>query len=378
MRIAHVSATFPPHYTGTGIVCYHNALGAARQGHPITVFSAKWPLEGHRDPPELTVVRLPALLRIGNAPLLPGLLALKDFDVIHLHHPFIFGAEAVWAASRLHGVPYVVTHHNDLIGPGLRRSLFATYSALSSRIVFGGARRIVVVSRDHALSCNLAPLFERRQDRVVEIPNGVDTQLFQPQLDGQPLRQRYGLAPSATVLLFVSPLDRAHHYRRLDLLMEAVRRLHRPALHLLVVGDGDQAAHYRALAERLGLGNRVHFLGKVAQTDLPSIYAAADIVVLPSHLQESFGLVLIEAMACGKPVIASSLPGVRAVVRDGEDGLLVRAGDVDELAEKICYLVDDRQLRCEMGWRGRAKVEAEYAWHRVIPRLMQLYEAALS
>jgi len=92
---------------------------------------------------------------------------------------------------------------------------------------------------------------------------------------------------------------------------------------------------------------------------------------------EAFGVVLLEAMACGKPVIASNLPGVRTVVSDGEDGMLVRPRDVDDLAEKMQMLLDDPQQRREMGERGRAKVEARYAWPRIIPRLVQAYQEAL-
>ena len=91
MRIAHVTATFPPYQGGTGTVCYHNALGLARLGHEVTVFTAEHPGGGHVDPEEFMVCRLPSLFRIGNAPFLPVLLGLREFDVIHLHLPFPFG-----------------------------------------------------------------------------------------------------------------------------------------------------------------------------------------------------------------------------------------------------------------------------------------------
>ena len=109
-------------------------------------------------------------------------------------------------------------------------------------------------------------------------------------------------------------LDRAHHYRRVDLLLEAVSMIRDRNLHLLVVGDGDRAIQYQELARDLGIASRVHFLGSMEHRALAHVYATADILVLPSQLQESFGLVLIEAMACGKPVVASDLPGVRSVV----------------------------------------------------------------
>ena len=103
MKIVHVTATFPPYRGGTGTVCYYNALGLARLGHEVTVVTARQAGDGGRgaDPPGVTVRRLPALLRLGHATFLPGLRGLKGFDVIHLHPPFILGAEMVWAVSRV-------------------------------------------------------------------------------------------------------------------------------------------------------------------------------------------------------------------------------------------------------------------------------------
>src|SRR5262245_47209165 len=115
LRVAHVVATFPPHWGGTGNVAFHNALELARRGLDVTVLTAAVPLGAWRDPPELRVRRLPTRFRLGNAPFAPGLLAaLARFDVVHLHWPFIFGAELVWLACRLGDVPYVVTYHHDL------------------------------------------------------------------------------------------------------------------------------------------------------------------------------------------------------------------------------------------------------------------------
>ncbi len=372
MRIAHVISTFPPYYSGTGMVCYYNALELARLGHQVTVFTAAHPPGVFAYPAEFAVRRLPLAFRIGNAPLLPGLFDIKDFDIIHLHHPFIFGAEQVVAISKARGIPFVLTHHNDLIGDGLRPYLFDSYSAVSNRLVLPTASKLLVVSLDHARSSRLAPYFQQRSPDVVEIPNGVDTGLFRPGLDGRAVRQACAIRDGERVLLFVGALDRAHHFRRIDLLIEAMRSLP-PDVHLVLVGDGDRAGDYRQLASQAGVGRRVHFLGRVEHAQLPCIYAAADVVVLPSHLQESFGMILVEGMACGKPVIASNLPGARAVVDDGVDGLLVQPGDLPDLVEKTGQLLGDAAGRAAMGRRGRAKVESRYAWQAVVPRLAQVY-----
>lgn len=378
MRIAHVTATFPPYYAGTGMVCYHNALGLVRLGHSVTVFTAdggSW--ENYTDPPEIKVCRLPALFRIGNAPFVPGLVRLDDFDIIHLHHPFIFGAEMVWAVSCLRRIPYVFTHHNDLIGDGIRRYLFDVYSAVVIPRIVERARRLIVVSSDHARSCRLAPLFRRRWADVMEVPNGVDADRFRPGLDGRPVRRRYGIPDNARVILFVGALDRAHHFKGAGYLLRVFSRIERRNVLLMLIGDGDLRQPLIAQADNLGVSGRTHFMGAVPNERLPLYYGAADVVVLPSFPPESFGIVLIEAMACGKPVVAHDIPGVRSVVSDGEDGFLACPGDADDLAEKIRTLLDDPSLCREMGRRGRAKVEEKYAWPKIIPRLIEVYEEAL-
>jgi phosphatidylinositol alpha-mannosyltransferase len=143
---------------------------------------------------------------------------------------------------------------------------------------------------------------------------------------------------------------------------------------LLLVGDGDRKETYEKLTEALGVTDRVRFLGRVAHEKLPEIYAAADVVALPSHIQESFGMILIEGMASGKPVIASDLPGARAVVDHGEDGFLVRPGDAADLARQLNHLLAlDEAKRRAMGHAGRRKVEEQYAWPRIGARLETLY-----
>jgi glycosyltransferase involved in cell wall biosynthesis len=377
MRIAQVTATFPPYYAGTGLVCYHNALGLVRRGHQVTVFTAGASQPASPADAELDVRRLPALFQLGNAPFLPGLLKLRDYDLIHLHYPFIFGAELTWMVSKLRHIPYLLTYHNDLLSAGSRRWLFNPYFALAAPLVFRAARRLGVVSLDYAAACKATPLFRKRWSDVVEIPNGVDADVFRPGLDGSPVRQKLGISASARIIAFVGALDRAHPFKRVDYLLRTFSRLDDPSAVLLIIGDGDLKASFIQLAEQLDLAQRAVFAGAVPHDQLPPFYAAADIVVLPSSPPESFGLVLIEALACGVPVVAQRIPGVRSVVTHGQDGLLVQPGDSDGLAKAMLRLLDDPPLRQEMGRVGWAKVTSKYAWPRVIDQLEQIYASIL-
>ena len=377
MRIAHVTATFPPYMGGAGNVCYYNALELARIGHQVSVYTATYPQKGWIDPLEINIVRLPAVLRFGNAPLLPGLLQIRDVDIIHLHYPFIFGAELIWLVSKIRHIPYVITYQNDLIGEGIRRYIFDTYSKVSAETVLGGARKFAIASFDHAQTCRMSSIFRQRWNDVIEVPNGVDANLFRPLRTGLQVRKKYGISEDDNLILFVGALDRAHYFKGISILLEAFSKLSQKKTYLMIIGDGDMRERYEIEAHKLGIQQNTIFTGHIPFNKPPDYYSSANIVILPSLLSEMFGIVLIEAMACERPVIASDLPGVRSVVANGTDGLLVQPGDIEELSEKIQYLLDNPQLQREMGIRGRAKVEAIYAWPKIIQRVVRMYEEVL-
>jgi glycosyltransferase involved in cell wall biosynthesis len=378
MRIAHVTATFPPYCGGTGNVCYHNARELARRGHDVHVFTASMP---HAPENELcdgfTVHRLRPLLRVGNAPVLPALLGvLSGFDVIHLHYPFILGAEMVRLASLRHRIPLLISFHNDLIGDGARAQVFALYQRLSARLTIRGAARLCAVSLDHYGSSLLRRSLAEQQLHTVELPNGIDIDHFRPTGSKAQLRERYGIPAEAKLVLFVAALDRAHHFKGLDRLLQAFQRLPHDT-RLLIVGDGDLRRDYEAQARQLGIADRVVFAGAIAHRDTPEFFHGAEVCVLPSSPPESFGLVLIESLACGTPVVASNIPGVRTVVDHGQDGLLVEPGDIAALARAMQQLLADAALRCAMGACGRAKVEARYGWEQIGTRLQAIYQQVL-
>jgi glycosyltransferase involved in cell wall biosynthesis len=377
MHIAHVTATFPPNYTGTGMVCYYNALGLARLGHQVTVFTAAQSPGKFTYPKEITVHCLPILFRIGNAPLLPNLFNIDGPDLIHIHHPFIFGAEMIRIISRLRNIPYLLTHHNDLKDNGVKGKIFDLYSFFSTPLVFNGAVKCAVVSLDHATHSKYRNYIIKNPAKFVEIPNGVDTEIFSPDVDGKKIRIENGIRDDAIVLLFIGVLDLAHHYRRVDLLINSLKKLNDKSVHLIIVGDGREANNYRELVDNLGLTSLVHFLKKVPHNELPPVYAAADIFILPSVIQEAFPLVVLEAMACGKPVIVSNLPGVRSMIDDGENGYLVQPGNLQDLVNKIKLLLASPDKRREFGACGRSKVNKQYTWEVIVPQLEKLYVKAL-
>jgi glycosyltransferase involved in cell wall biosynthesis len=212
---------------------------------------------------------------------------------------------------------------------------------------------------------------------LVEIPNGVDTTTFHPGADDAAIRARFGIDPATPVLLFVAALDRAHHTKGLSRLLAAIERLRELEIAVIVVGDGDQRSKYDEEVRQRGLQGLVRFAGSVPHGSLPPYFTAADVLVLPSSA-ESFGMVLIESLACGTPVIASDIPGVRAVVRQTGGGILVPLGDVDVLTGAITRLLSDHAMRRQLGATGRAVVVSDYDWRTIGPRLEALYREVLA
>lgn len=354
----------------------------AARGHRVAIYTARPPgpaPEGNTDPDGPAVHWLRPLLRVGNAPLLPQLpRALPaDTDLVHLHYPFYFGAEAVALTCRARGMPYVLTYHQDVILGGPLAGAVALHHRTLERFVLQGAAAVMPTSLDYARHSWLRPLLERQPERVVPVPNGVDTQTFSPGPPEPAVLARFGVPPGVALVLFVARLDRAHWFKGLDVAVEAIARLPETSAHLVVVGDGELRAPSERLARQRAPG-RVTFCGAVSTAELVALLRAGHLLVMPSvTMGEAFGLAALEAMACGRPVVASNLPGVRTVVEDGSTGLLVPRKDPEALAGAISSLLTQPELRERLGTAARCRA-LEYDWSRVADQLEAVYRTVVA
>jgi glycosyltransferase involved in cell wall biosynthesis len=320
----------------------------------------------------LYVVRpVPSPLHMGNAAWSPRLIHwLADFDLIHLHYPYIGGAEVVVRAVVRRDIPLVVTYHNRLYTPEIgRRAAFALYTRLIEPKILGVATQLIAVtegSRQEWLA---------RYRRVAVVGHGIDPTRFHP-VDRCQARAKLGLAPGDAVILFVGALDRAHRFKNVDGLLTAASRLTFFA-RVVLLGTGDRGKALEELAKCLGIADRVIFLGERPLGDLASVYSAADVSVLPSLGAESFGLVLAESLACGTPVIASDLPGTREVLSGG-GGWLVPPGDLRALTRTLEKVLTMRASeRQAVANQGRTSVLERFTWPKVAESLEMLYQTAL-
>lgn len=373
---------------GMNVYVRATARELGRMGVHVDVFTRS------QNPGIRRVVELGTGARVIHLPAGPE--APMAREVVHRHLPeFVDGVEA---HRRAEGLEYDLIHGHywlsGVAGLALRESwsvplvqMFHTLGRLKNSVartpaetepeirlaeeerIVGLADRIVaanVVERAH-----LAWYYGASTDRIAVIPCGVDTELFRPM--PQVEAKRLLALPPDPLLLYVGRLQ---PIKGLETLLDAMTALDGAAQLLIVGGDQDEPenGHADYLRERvsvLGLRERVSFLGAQPQERLRLFYAAADATVMPSYY-ESFGMVALEAMACGSPVIASRVGGLTTTVRDGVTGFLVPEGDAGALAERVALLLEDRGRRALLG-REAQRWAAEHRWPCVAEAVCRLY-----
>lgn len=376
MRIAQIICAFPPYKGGMGNSVYYFSRGLAALGHEITVFTPAYPRRAdlpEGDPSDIVVVRLTPLVSSGNAAVMPQLLwRLKGYDAIHLHYPF-YGSAGFVALRKLlrPSMRVVLYYHMDTRATGVKGAVFWTYSRVILPVVLRQAERITCSTFDYVVNSDAGGYYKRHPWKFAEVPFGVDNEKFRPGPEH---------AAGEKVILFVGALIRQNYFKGLENLMLAFKRIRdRINCRLMVVGRGDMEEQYRSLVDELGISAGVDFVTNADDRRLVECYQSCDVMVLPStDMSEAFGIVLLEAMACAKPVVASDLPGIRSVFEDGKHGLLVAPGDVDDLADKISTLISDEETARRFGKAGRELVEARYTWSRAAEQLDMVYNRVTS
>jgi UDP-glucose:(heptosyl)LPS alpha-1,3-glucosyltransferase len=278
----------------------------------------------------------------------------------------------------LNRVDFVSIHYCQQVGPAtpsrsswlfrLNVGVSARLGKLAERICFRRNRPQRFVCVSEGVADEIREFFPAYAARTIAIPNGVDTDAFAPDsrhADALALRERLAIGEQQLVAVFVGS-----EWQRKGL-EPAIRALAQaPGWDLLVVGNGDRES-YERLAEQLGVAGRVHWIG--ISRDVAPLYQLADALVFPTSY-EAFPLVALEAAASGLPLLATPVNGIRELLRDGENGFLIRA-EPDEIAARLRLLGEDRALRERLGEAARA-ASLEYSWTKMVERHDALYETA--
>ena len=378
MKIALFTNTYLPHVGGVARSVKTLEDACRARGHQVRVVAPEF--EHAQPSPE--VLRIPAIQHFNGSDFsvrLPALNVVRDFmedfrpDIIHSHHPFLLGDSALRESWKMR-VPLVFTHHTlyerythyvPLDSPALKRfaiQLATEYCNLCDQVI--------------APSESIARLLQGRGVRapIVAIPTGIDTAFFAAG-NGTRFRDQAGIPRGAKVIGHTGRLAREKNLR---FLADAVAPCLAadPGTVLLVVGDGDARAemHDRLLLH--AAPGQLHFAGNQSGPALADAYAAMDCFVFASQT-ETQGLVLAEAMAAGKPVVALDGPGVREIVRDGENGLLLGAGaSARDFALALARLLRDPALFATCA-AGAPVSAAAFATDRCIDRVLDCYAALI-
>jgi D-inositol-3-phosphate glycosyltransferase len=294
-----------------------------------------------------------------------------DYDLLHAHY-WLSGVAGLRLRARWGG-PLLQMFHT--LGR-LKNSVTEAGREAEPEIRIVEEQRIVrgadlVIAANAVESDHLAWYYGAERRRIAVAPCGVDTRLFTPT---DPAAAKAALdLPGRPLLLHVGRLT---PIKGLEVLLQSMGLLPERPLLLVVGGDQDEpqndhVTRLRGLVATLGLTDSVRFLGAQPQERLPLYYAAADATVMPSYY-ESFGMVALEAMACGSPVIASNVGGLRTTVRDGVTGFLVPDGDPGALAETLARLLADADLRWRLG-REAVQWASQYRWPCVAEAVCRVY-----
>ena len=309
-----------------------------------------------------------------------------EYDLIHSHY-WMSGL----AASELKKVWHIpVVHMFHTLG--LMKNHIAGDEEYEGNYRIHGELEVLKIT-DKVIASTVAELaqiqwlYEVKTENITVVPPGVDLNHFYP-IPQDEAREYIGAEKNDRLLLFVGRIE---PLKGIDTLLHALAQmkqrgvLERHEICLPIIG-GDASVseeqmtaemlRLQSLREELGLDDFVKFLGKRSQDSLPYYYSAADILVMPSHY-ESFGIVALEAMACGTPVVASQVGGLKHLIEDGVTGFLVPNRDADSLSEKLTLLLDNYNLHQQMGEKAAAHAK-QYAWDIIAPRILDVYRSMVS
>lgn len=377
MRVLHVNKRYPPHIGG--IERHVQDLARAEAQRPEVevevVVVAEGPA-GEEWDEGVRVHRVPGRGTVASNPLSPALhrFLLRSArsgarDVWHFHYPFPSGELALVCSSmRSERRPAAVcSYHSDMVAmSAAKRALSTPYAALTWVFLRNVDALLVASPRLAGNSRFLAA----SPDRIHLVPYGIDPTPFSRTPAGETAAARLRRTYGTPLTLFVGRLV---PYKGVDVLLRAMP--HVPG-SLVLVGDGPLRRDLEGLAEQLDLAGRVRFIGSASQDDLVALFHAADLLALPSVTpNEAFGLVQLEAHACGVPVVSTALPtGVPFANLHGVTGLVVAPGDSEELAAALGLLLEDESLRAERGRRARARLLDEFTLGRMVDQVLGVYE----
>lgn len=374
MKIIQATKAYSPHIGGIETIVRQLAEGfAQKDGIESKVIVCNDSNCASRETlNDVQIKRTATYARIASLPISPAYpyqLLSESADILHIHEPFLIAPAAYLAFRSLAREKFkrlVIWWHSDIIK---QQNISNLYLPLQKAIL-READAIIVATPNHIDSSMILGEF---RDKCHDIPFGIDIPRFRMTSECQQkvnvIKERYG----KPIILF---FGRLIYYKGAEYLIEAMNSI--PEAHLVMVGKGTLRESLELMASK-GIGN-ISFIPYLSEEDLVAMYHACDIFVLPSvENTEAFGIVQLEAMACGKPVISSDLPtGVTYVNQDGVTGLVVKKRSSQELVRAIKYLLENETIRQELGNTAKCRVESDFTVSGMVEQTLNLYNEILS
>ena len=372
MHILQVTPYFYPHFGGVESHVMGLSEGLINLGHDVEVVTSRYSRMPETEKIKgIKVTRLPQWINLYNTPVVT---AIQEFvrrshaDVVHVHSPPPFTERFAAKGAKDSQKPLVVTHHCDLELKGFLGNIAVNlYQSFLGKYPLRVADRVISTTNSYAATSR--SLWDIDVDVV---PNAVDIDRFNPQNKGDFIRDKF-VEEDEPLALFVGRLV---PHKGIGILIRALEYLQNGKL--LIIGDGPYLNWLKQLTKKLNLEERVVFVGPISDYWLPAYYAATDVVVLPSTSRlEAFGIVGLEAMASGKPLVLSDIPGVRDVI-SSDEGFIVAPLAPEALAHALEKIWDYPENAKQMGLKGRERVVSMFSWEKVSKDVEKIFKEIIT
>ena len=373
MKILQVTNLFSPVHGGSAEVPYHLSRELVKRGHEVTVYTSDSKLSRDyiNSIPEVRVHSFKTWLGLAKFYMTPGIIRntreeIKHLDIIHMHNYRTFQNIVVHYYAKKYGIPYVLQAHGSLTTFFQRRRLKRTFDGIWGYGLLKDASKVIAVSQMEDKQYKSMGIGE---DKFEIVPNGIDLSEFEnlPQRGG--FRKNYNLSSDQKIILY---LGRIHKIKGLDLLAKAFAQvLNDFDVKLVITGpdDGYLPTLIRLIKE-LEIEEKVLFTGPLYGEDKLEAYVDADVYVLPSFY-EIFGITVLEALACGIPVIITDRCGIADVI-NGQAGLVVPY-DKEQLQHALLHMLGNVKMRQQFGEKGKLLVCEKFDWEKIAEQVESVY-----
>jgi glycosyltransferase involved in cell wall biosynthesis len=317
----------------------------------------------------IKVYRLSYQFKISSTPLnffwvpkIFKILNIEKPDIVNGHTPVPFISDIGVRISKIKNIPFILTYHNDLCGYNFMTILLSKlYYLFMGNRTLALSQRIIVSNDFYSKG---SPYLQKYQNKIKVVSPGVDTD-YLCNRRGEFIKETYGLTDSK-VILFVGQLNKESQHKGLNVLFDAIQIIcEQIKVKLIVIGEGNYLDFYKNLAASKKISEYIIFSNRLNTDKLILHYQSADLLVLPSYNRaEGFGMVLIEAQACGLPVIGTTVGGIPSAVVNGVTGILVPPKNSEKLAEAILIILNDEQRANDMGIAGSNRVRDKFTWDK--------------